>query len=77
MSSVKGTEFFHQLNDYQLPKTLPQEISYKFLDWTVVSKKYQNTNNITATTNSLFKAERKLFHEYSYGRNFCMRISRT
>jgi len=70
-------EFFDRLHDHRLPKTLPQEISTNFLTGQWFQKEYQNTNKITATTNSLFKDERKLFHECSYGRNFCMRISLT
>ena len=52
MSSVKDTEFFDRLNDYQLPKTLPQEISTNFLTGQSFQREYQNTNNITATTKS-------------------------
>lgn len=52
MSSVKGMEFFDRLNDYQLPKTLHQEIRTNFLTRQWFQKEYPNTNNITATTKS-------------------------
>jgi len=52
VSSVKGMEFFDRLNDYQLPKTLPQEIRTNFLTRQWFQKEYQNTNNITTTTKS-------------------------
>jgi len=52
VSSVKGMEFFDRLNDYQVPKTLPQEISTNFLTGQWFQREYQNIYNITATTKS-------------------------
>jgi len=53
-------------------KLCTRKLVTNFLTGQWSQKEYQNTNYIIATTESLFKAERKLFHECSYGRNFCM-----